>query len=190
MESFQIRTAPLRLPWWEQAVGLAVVVVASWVGWRTLEALVLAARVIPSDPSRYAICAALLALLVLVTAVVVHIAGPMAQVLARYHFRDRGRTVVAFSLEREGWRWRLAGTNVLMPWEQLSISIVDRSDECYRIRLRPGRVIRQGRDPLSRRTARELRRRGWEGPMTLTDPTEDELAAVIRRLSGDRVRLT
>lgn len=189
MDVFEVRSTPARIGPLAQVAAMGVLVIAGWMLWDTARLLILASRTLSGDVGQYLLCALLLATIAALTLGVVVVALPMAQVMLVYHFRDRGRQVVIFRLDRDGWWYLHAASSVLLPWEQLSARVERRDEVHFTLRLVPGAVRSVGHDPLSWQVALVLRLRGMRVPMTATDPTEQELADAVRRLSGGRATL-
>ena len=115
---------------------------------------------------------------------------PQAMVMRRYFFHDRGKQVLTFQLDQEGWRWLQVGTHVLLPWEGMRIAVAARTEDRMVISIEQPKPVRVADDPLSRQLHRSLKRRPVTlVPFTLISPTEDELAAAIAEQSGGRVEL-
>lgn len=187
MEAFRILTIPAHLAAWRQVVIVVLTALAVWVTGSSLVSLVSALAL--EDAWTRAVLAMAAGILMLIGLGFLWWLAADLQALLMYHLRDRGKQVVMFSLDANGWWWQIAGADVLMPWAGLTASVVGRDEEHFTLKLTPATVRRIGRDPQSRRIARILRRRGCEMPMTHTDPTEAELAEAVERLSGGRVEL-
>ena len=128
--------------------------------------------------------------IVLLAAFCVWLSIPQVLVLRRYYGEDRGRQVLSFRLDQDGWRWMQVGADVLMPWDGLRLSVVERSPEFVTVRIDHPEPVLVGTDAISRTVHRNLKRRGpTDVPFTHADPTEDELAAAIQAQSGGRVQL-
>ena len=161
-----------------------------YVLWVWLQTTVLAAQRIPEDPSRYVACTLLLLAGYALTWLFLHMVAPSIQVLVMYVFRDRGKQVVAFRLDESGWRHVVAGTDVMIPWEGMTVAVTERVNDRFHIRVTSDGPVAAGRDPFSRQLRRTLRKEGgFTTPMTLSNPTEDELASAIAQQSAGRVAL-
>lgn len=186
MEPFDIRSTPARIAPGQLTVmallflmTLAVVLQAVWVLVMTVGA-----------DERSATLLLLLGAVTLLAGVCIWLSVPQVLVLRRYLGEDRGKQVLTFRLDREGWHWMQVGTDVLMPWDGLRISVVERTPELVTIRFEHADPVLVGTDPVSRLAHRTLRRQQHtDVPFTHTDPTEDELAAAIEAQSGGRVVL-
>jgi len=191
MDPFEIRTFPARLSRVTIVVSLLMLVAAMYVLGSVLWTTVAAARHIPEDPARWVVvCAAFLLLCCALAWVYFRWAGPSIQVLLMYLLRDRGKQVVAYRLDDAGWRWTIAGTDVLIPWAGMEIAVTGRSEDAFSLTVTSAGPFPAAHNPLSRQLRRTLRKqRGFTAPLTLTNPTEDELAAEIQRQSGGRVVL-
>ena len=190
MEPFEIRTTPARLPAHRLVIAAVVLGFTLFVLWRVLEVTVLAARVLPDDPTRYVVCTGLLLLAYALTWVFLRLVGPTIQVLLMYLFHDRGKRVVAYRLDESGWRHVIAGSDVLVPWEGMAVAVTERTDDLIHVTVTSDGPFRAARNPLSRDLRRHLRKqRGFTVPFTMSEPTEEELARAIAERSAGRVVL-
>ena len=191
MDPFEIRTIPARMRPVTIVVSLLMLVAAMYVLGSVLWTTAAAAGHIPEDPSRYvAVCATFLLLGCVLAWVYLRWVGPSVQVLFMYAFRDRGRQVVAHRLDETGWRHFIAGADVAIPWAGMDVAITDRTGDRFRVTVTSARSVAAARDPLSRQLRRTLRKQGgFTIALTLTNPTEDELAVEIERQSRGRVVL-
>jgi hypothetical protein len=187
MEPFEVRTIPARLKPSLLAWSVFLTAGGLWLVFLVARFVVLASRASGDDASRGPTGAIVLAV---ATGMYFLIAAPFVQLLLGYLFRDRGKQVVAHRLDEEGWHHILAGSDVVVPWHGMTIEVTERAEERFRIRIVSDGPFPARSDPLSRRVRRTLRKqRGFSLPMTLTNPTEDELAAAIQQQSGGRVFL-
>jgi len=191
MEAFEIRTVPARLSPLTTVPAVILFGGAVYILWLGVRTTVLAARKVPDDPSQYLVCTLLLLVLYALTWVYLRMYAPAIQVVGMYLLRDRGKRVVAYRLDESGWRHVMAGTDVVIPWEGMAVAVTERTDDRYTIRVTSDGPFVAGRDPYSRQVRRTLRKeRGLTFPMTMSEPTEDELASAISRQSAGRVMLT
>jgi hypothetical protein len=191
MDPFEIRTIPARMRPVTIVVSLLMLVAAMYVLGSVLWTTVAAARHIPEDPARWVmVCAAFLLLGCALAWVYFRWVGPAVQVILMYVFRDRGKQALAYRLDQTGWRHVIAGADVAIPWAGMDVAVTERSDDRFSVTVTSAGPLTAARDPLSRQLRRTLRKqRGFTAPLTLTNPTEDELAAEIQRQSGGRVAL-
>lgn len=191
MEPFSIRTIPARLPLFPLVVGAAVAGLAVLLGLLGVRTTTLVVHNPPDDPGALAIRVGLLLFMFGLLWLFVRMYAPIVQVTCMYLFRDRGKQVVAYRLEKAGWRYVIAGADVVIPWEGMSVAVTGRTDDHFHLRVdSPGPFV-AARDPLSQHLRRTFRKEGGtEIQMTRTDPTEDELASAIAQQSAGRVALT
>jgi len=190
VEPYEIRTIPAHVPVLTIAIGVAYVCLLGYLVWATITTTVLVVRSGADRPSDPAVRIALLAVLYGLLWLFVRVCAPTIQVVGMYLFRDRGKQVVAYRLDDSGWHHVVAGTDVVLPWTGMAAEITARTDDRYHLRLTSPGPFSSARDPFSRQVGRTLRKDGGVTiPMTLSHPTEDELAAEIRRQSGGRVAL-
>jgi hypothetical protein len=191
MEPFQIRTTPARLPPFTIVAGvflLGLVVCVVWIGGQTT---VLAGRRLFGGPWQNRVPALLLLVAYGLAWIFLRTYGPVIQVVCMYLLRDRGKQVVAFRLDESGWRHVVAGTDVVIPWEGMTVAVAERADDKYHVRVTSDGPFAAAHDPFSRQLRRTLRKEGGLTiPMTEADPAEDELASAIAQQSAGRVALT
>lgn len=191
MEPFEIRTVPARLPVVTVAIGVLYVGLLGYLLWATTTSTVTVVRNVADRPSDPVVRIVLLAVLYGLLWLFVRVCAPTIQVVGMYLFRDRGKQVVAYRLDGSGWHHVVAGTDVVVPWTGMVADITERTDDRYHLRLTSRGPFVAARDPFSRQVRRTLRKDGGLTiPMTVTNPTEDELAAEIARVSGGEVVLT
>ena len=114
MEPFEIRSTPARIGPGSLVAMAVVILVAAYLlveSCLQLYALTLGDREV--TVTRVAVLAGVLAL----TWVVVALALPQALILRRYFAHDRGKQVVTFRLDQDGWHWLQTGTRVVLPWD-------------------------------------------------------------------------
>ncbi|HET6167475.1 MAG TPA: hypothetical protein VFE07_11660 [Marmoricola sp.] len=190
MQPYEIRTVPARLPAFTVAVGIAYVGVLGYLVWETVTTVAMIGNN-ADQPSNAVVRAVLLAALLGLLWLFARVCAPTIQVVGMYLFRDRGKQVVAHRLDEQGWHHVVAGTDVVLPWSGMAADITQRTDDRYHLRLSSRGPFVAARDPFSRLVRRTLRKEGGLTiPMTLANPTEDELAAEIARASGGQVVLT
>jgi len=191
VQPYEIRTVPARLPAFTIAIGIAYVCVLGYLIWETGTTTVAVVRNVADQPSNPAVRVVLLAVLYGLLWLFARVCAPTIQVVGMYLLRDRGRQVVAYRLDDDGWHHVVAGTDVVLPWSGMAAEITQRTDDRYHLRLRSRGPFASARDPFSRQVRRTLRKEGGVTiPMTVTNPTEDELATEIARASGGSVVLT
>ena len=190
VEPYEIRTVPARVPIRIITIGVLYVCLLGYLVWVTITATLAVVRDVGDRPADPVVRVALLATLCGLLWLFMRVGGPTIQVVGMYLFRDRGKQVVAYRLDESGWHHVVAGTDVVLPWTGMATEITERTDDRYHLRLTSRGPFASARDPFSRQVRRTLRKEGGLTiPMTLTNPTEDELDAEIQRLSGGRVVL-
>lgn len=186
MEPFDIRSTPARMAPGQLALTallfLATLVLVLQATWAVV------ATVGADEPSTTQLL--LLGGVIVLAVFCVWLSIPQVMVLRRYFGEDRGKEVLTFRLDQDGWHWMQVGTDVLMPWDGLRISVRERTTEFVTIRFEHADPVLVATDPVSRTAHRNLRhQKHTDVPFTHTDPTEDELAAAIQAQSGGRVVL-
>ena len=190
MEPFEIRTVPARLPVLTTVIAGVYACLLCYLVWETIATTVQVVRRLGDHPSQPAVSVLLLAVLYGLLWLFVRVCAPTIQVVGMYLFRDRGKQVVAYRIDQSGWHHVVAGTDVVIPWSGMAAEITGRTDERYHLVLTSTGPFASARDPFSHQIRRTLRKDGGLTiPMTTSNPTEEELAAVVARASAGHVVL-
>lgn len=186
MEPFDIRSTPARISPGSLAATGAVTLLLLILAVQDVR---LAVAIVTGDGDRGRALVVLGVGLVFL-AVIGRLMWPNWLVINRYLRQDRGKQVLTFRLEESGWRWLQVGTDVLVPWESLSVRVKERTADRVVVRMEHPAPVLCSRDAVSRRLHRNLRKlKASDIPFTLSDPTEDELADAIAAQSAGRVTL-